>query len=77
MRTTPNVPSAPHSRSATRSRPEFELRIAVHSGEALVTLDAEPHTGEGIVTGDVVNTASRLQGLAPRTGSWSARPRTA
>ena len=46
----------------------FELRIAVHSGEALVTLDAEPRTGEGIVTGDVVNTASRLQALAPTGG---------
>jgi class 3 adenylate cyclase len=47
---------------------EFELRIAVHSGEALVTLDAEPRAGEGIVTGDVVNTASRLQALAPTGG---------
>ena len=46
----------------------FDLRIAVHSGEALVTLDAEPRAGEGIVTGDVVNTASRLQALAPSGG---------
>jgi DNA-binding SARP family transcriptional activator/tetratricopeptide (TPR) repeat protein len=47
---------------------EFEVRIAVHSGEALVTLDAEPRAGEGIVAGDVVNTASRLQAFAPRNG---------
>ena len=51
----------------------FELRIAVHSGEALVTLDAEPRTGEGIVTGDVVNTASRLQALAPTGGDPGRR----
>jgi class 3 adenylate cyclase/tetratricopeptide (TPR) repeat protein len=44
---------------------ELELRIAVHTGEALVTLDADPRAGEGIVAGDVVNTASRLQNAAP------------
>src|SRR6266545_2123540 len=48
--------------------PELELRIAVHTGEALVTLDADPARGEGIVAGDVVNTASRLQGFAPVNG---------
>src|SRR5437867_994735 len=47
---------------------ELELRIAVHTGEALVTLDADPDTGQGIVVGDVVNTASRLQGAAPLGG---------
>jgi DNA-binding SARP family transcriptional activator len=44
---------------------ELDLRIAVHTGEALVTLDADPRAGQGIVAGDVVNTASRLQSAAP------------
>jgi DNA-binding SARP family transcriptional activator len=44
---------------------ELELRIAVNTGEALVTLDSDPRSGEGIVAGDVVNTASRLQAGAP------------
>jgi class 3 adenylate cyclase/tetratricopeptide (TPR) repeat protein len=46
----------------------LELRIAVNTGEALVTLDADPRAGEGIVAGDVVNTASRLQNAAPVNG---------
>jgi class 3 adenylate cyclase/tetratricopeptide (TPR) repeat protein len=45
-----------------------EVRIAVNTGEALVSLDARPDAGEGIVTGDVVNTASRLQSAAPVNG---------
>ena len=36
--------------------------------EEVVALDARPEEGEGIVTGDVVNTASRLQGAAPVNG---------
>jgi class 3 adenylate cyclase len=40
-------------------------RAAVNTGEALVLLDARPHEGEGLVIGDVVNTASRLQAAAP------------
>src|SRR5688572_22755969 len=47
---------------------DVEVRIAVNTGEALVSLDARPETGEGIVTGDVVNTASRLQSAAPVNG---------
>ncbi len=47
---------------------DLEVRIAVNTGEALVSLDARPSAGEGIVTGDVVNTASRLQGAAPVNG---------
>jgi class 3 adenylate cyclase len=41
----------------------IELRIGVNTGEALVTLDAEP-----LAAGDVVNTAARLQSAA-RPGS--------
>ena len=40
------------------------VRIAVHTGEALVTFGEGPTVGER-VAGDVVNTASRLQSLAP------------
>jgi class 3 adenylate cyclase/tetratricopeptide (TPR) repeat protein len=45
-----------------------EVRIAVNTGEALVSLDARPDSGEGLVAGDVVNTASRLQSAAPVNG---------
>jgi class 3 adenylate cyclase len=50
--------------------PELSLavRVGVESGEALVALDARPERGEGMVAGDVVNTASRLQGAAPVGG---------
>jgi predicted ATPase len=44
------------------------VRIGVNTGEAVVALGAHPEEGEGIVTGDVVNTASRLQGAAPVNG---------
>jgi class 3 adenylate cyclase len=53
-----------------RNDPELELRIriAVNTGEALVTLGASAAQGEGVVAGDVVNTASRLQEAAPVNG---------
>ena len=44
------------------------IRSAINTGEGLVSLSARPHSGEGMVTGDVVNTASRLQGVAPVNG---------
>ncbi len=40
----------------------LQVRIGINSGEGVVALGARPEQGEGIVTGDVVNTASRLQG---------------
>jgi class 3 adenylate cyclase/tetratricopeptide (TPR) repeat protein len=54
----------------TSSKPELELsvRIGINTGEAVVALGARPEEGEGIVSGDVVNTASRLQGAAPVGG---------
>jgi class 3 adenylate cyclase/tetratricopeptide (TPR) repeat protein len=53
-----------------RERPDLDLAIrgAVNTGEALVTLGARPEHGEGLVTGDVVNIASRLQAVAPVGG---------
>jgi class 3 adenylate cyclase len=46
----------------------LELRIGVSSGEALVRLDAQPDSGEGMASGDVVNAAARLQTAAPVNG---------
>jgi class 3 adenylate cyclase/tetratricopeptide (TPR) repeat protein len=53
-----------------RKDPSLDLavRAAVNTGEGLVSLRAAHRAGEGIVTGDVVNTASRLQGVAPVGG---------
>jgi class 3 adenylate cyclase len=45
-----------------------ELRLAVNTGEALVTIGARPESGEGLVAGDVINTAARLQSAAPVNG---------
>jgi class 3 adenylate cyclase/tetratricopeptide (TPR) repeat protein len=47
---------------------ELQVRIAVNTGEALVNLGARPEAGEGMATGDVVNTTSRLQSAAPVNG---------
>jgi class 3 adenylate cyclase/tetratricopeptide (TPR) repeat protein len=47
---------------------DLQIRIAVNTGEALVSLGARPSMGESMVAGDVVNTASRLQGAAPVNG---------
>ena len=44
---------------------DVAVRGAVTTGEAVVALGARPERGEGIVAGDVVNTAARLQGAAP------------
>src|SRR5205809_6926754 len=47
---------------------ELQLRIGVTTGEALVRLGARPSEGEGMASGDVVNTAARLQAAAPVNG---------
>ena len=46
----------------------LQIRIAVTTGEALVNIAAQPLRGEGMASGDVVNTASRLQTAAPENG---------
>jgi class 3 adenylate cyclase len=53
-----------------RLEPDLDLhvRIGVTTGEALVALDAQPSQGEGMASGDVVNTAARLQTAAPTDG---------
>jgi class 3 adenylate cyclase len=46
----------------------LQLRAAVNTGEAIVALEAVPASGQAMVAGDVVNTASRLQSAAPVGG---------
>ena len=47
---------------------DVEVRIGITTGEALIALEARPDAGEGIASGDVVNTAARLQSAAPVGG---------
>ncbi|HEU0247629.1 MAG TPA: AAA family ATPase [Gaiellaceae bacterium] len=49
-------------------RLELEVRIGVHTGEALVNVGARPELGEAMVAGDVMNTGARLQAAAPPGG---------
>ena len=44
------------------------MRVGITTGEALVSLDARPESGHGMASGDVVNTAARLQAAAPVNG---------
>ena len=45
-----------------------DVRLAVNTGEALVSVGARASAGEGLVAGDVINTAARLQAAAPVNG---------
>jgi class 3 adenylate cyclase len=47
---------------------DLQIRLAVNTGEAIVSVGARPELGEGMVAGDVINTASRLQSSAPTNG---------
>jgi len=46
---------------------EHPIRVAVNTGEAVVSMGSGPQVGEA-VAGDVVNTASRMQSAAPPGG---------
>jgi class 3 adenylate cyclase/tetratricopeptide (TPR) repeat protein len=46
----------------------LSVRVGVNTGEALVAVSAHPELGEAVVTGDVVNTADRIQSQAPING---------
>ncbi|TME12094.1 MAG: zinc-ribbon domain-containing protein [Chloroflexi bacterium] len=61
VRTALEVVSDVETMFTSPSSGHLMARGAVTTGEAAVTLDAE---GQGMVTGDLVNTASRLQGEA-------------
>ena len=55
-------------RDWAQEQPALQVRIAVNTGEALVRVGARPAEGEGMVAGDVVNTAARMQAAAPVNG---------
>src|SRR2546430_2562230 len=47
---------------------QLQLRLAVNTGGALITLGARTAEGEGMAAGDVINTTARLQSAAPVNG---------
>jgi class 3 adenylate cyclase len=54
---------------------DLSVRVGVNTGEAVVALHARPEQGEGMVAGDVVNTAARIQAAAlPSARRRSGRP---
>src|SRR5438067_4842653 len=53
---------------------DLQVRVAVNTGEALVTVGARPAEGEAMVAGDVVNTAARMQAAAPVNGVLVGEP---
>jgi class 3 adenylate cyclase/tetratricopeptide (TPR) repeat protein len=55
-------------RDWVRREHELQVRIAVNTGEALVSIAADSSAGETMAAGDVLNTASRLQTAAPENG---------
>jgi class 3 adenylate cyclase len=55
-------------REWAKGEPDLHVRIGITTGEALVSLGARPEAGEGMASGDVVNTAARLQSAAPVDG---------
>ena len=55
-------------RDWVREEEELHVRVAVNSGEALISLGARPEAGEGMASGDLVNATARLQSAAPVDG---------
>jgi class 3 adenylate cyclase len=47
---------------------DLKVRVGINTGEAVVAVGAQPEHGEGLVTGDVVNTAARIESAAPVNG---------
>ena len=46
----------------------LRLRVGVNTGETLVRLEVTPGSGERMLAGDAINTASRIQSVAPEMG---------
>jgi class 3 adenylate cyclase/tetratricopeptide (TPR) repeat protein len=46
----------------------LRLRVGINTGEALVRLGVAPASGEGFLTGDAINTAARIESVAPEMG---------
>jgi hypothetical protein len=51
--------------NATNPSLDLKVRVGINTGEAVVAVGARAERGEGIVTGDVVNTANRIESAAP------------
>jgi class 3 adenylate cyclase len=47
---------------------DLKIQVGINTGEALVDLGARTVRGEGIASGDVMNTAAPLQAAAPVNG---------
>ena len=52
---------------------DLHVRVGVNTGEALVVLSADTARGEGMASGDVVNTPLGCRRRRRWTASWSAR----
>ena len=52
----------------------LSVRVGINTGEVLVALGARPQLGEALVTGDVVNTAARIQAQGPVGGVAVGEP---
>jgi class 3 adenylate cyclase len=46
----------------------LKIRVGINTGEALVRLRISPASGEGFLSGGAINTASRIQSVAPEMG---------
>ena len=46
----------------------LRMRVGINTGEALVRLGASAGLGERLLSGDAINTASRIQSVAPEMG---------
>jgi class 3 adenylate cyclase/tetratricopeptide (TPR) repeat protein len=46
----------------------LRLRVGINTGEALVRLGVSAGSGQGFLAGDAINTASRIQSVAPQMG---------
>ena len=47
---------------------DLQVRVGVNTGEALIVVGARASEGEGVASGDVMNTAARIQSAAPVDG---------
>jgi class 3 adenylate cyclase/tetratricopeptide (TPR) repeat protein len=52
----------------------LQVRIGLQTGEAVVRVGADRTAEEGLATGDILNTAARLQGAAPPGGIAVGEP---
>ena len=55
-------------RLQTHDGAPLRLRVGINTGEALVRLNVSPGSGERFLAGDAINTASRIQSVAPEMG---------